>query len=291
MTLRECYQLLKLKPGASEQEIRKQYKRLALKLHPDRNPDPKAHEQFIQLSLAVEILLNPSKELPKYPTNGTTTSSKTSRAAKNETDEERLARMKEAQRRFEQQRRRKEAEDHTYFVSLTSGIKWNVFKWVVRLGVVFSVMLLLDGFLPKHYERDRLLAYQVGNHNGIFFSSISAIQLENSGYHFAQNNRYAWTECYPEVYLETSWFLHTPFSMISNDDFDSYITNIDFHIGSIRWYLVLFFLIPLYPYWMKRKKLSFVFFYQFSFWGIGLVELYLLVSDQRWLHILTLGFV
>ncbi|MEE9348298.1 MAG: DnaJ C-terminal domain-containing protein [Robiginitomaculum sp.] len=50
------YKLLGLKKSASEAEIRKAYRSLAKKLHPDVNPDPKAAERFKNISAAYSLL-------------------------------------------------------------------------------------------------------------------------------------------------------------------------------------------------------------------------------------------
>ena len=54
--------MLGLKPGASAENIRKSYKRLARKYHPDLNPgDGSAEERFKAISEAYDVLGDPKK--------------------------------------------------------------------------------------------------------------------------------------------------------------------------------------------------------------------------------------
>ena len=62
MAKRDYYEVLGVNRDADEEAIKKAYRRLAMKHHPDRNPDnPKAEELFKEAKEAYEILCDPQK--------------------------------------------------------------------------------------------------------------------------------------------------------------------------------------------------------------------------------------
>ena len=62
MAKRDYYEVLGLNRGASEDEVKKAYRRLAMKHHPDRNPDDvNAEERFKEASEAYEMLADQEK--------------------------------------------------------------------------------------------------------------------------------------------------------------------------------------------------------------------------------------
>jgi molecular chaperone DnaJ len=62
MAKRDYYKVLELERTATEAEIKKAYRRLAMKLHPDRNPDDKSmEERFKEAKEAYEVLSDTNK--------------------------------------------------------------------------------------------------------------------------------------------------------------------------------------------------------------------------------------
>ena len=62
MAKRDFYEVLGVNRDASEEEIKKAYRKLAMKWHPDRNPDnPKAEEHFKEAKEAYEVLTDAQK--------------------------------------------------------------------------------------------------------------------------------------------------------------------------------------------------------------------------------------
>jgi len=63
MEFQDYYGVLGIDRNAKEVDIKKAYRKLALKFHPDRNPDnPKAHESFLKIQEAYAVLKEPEKK-------------------------------------------------------------------------------------------------------------------------------------------------------------------------------------------------------------------------------------
>src|SRR3989442_14163656 len=59
---RDYYEVLGLGRNASEEEVKRAYRKLAVQFHPDKNPDdPHAEEKFKELGEAYDVLMHPDK--------------------------------------------------------------------------------------------------------------------------------------------------------------------------------------------------------------------------------------
>lgn len=59
---KSLYETLEVSENASADEIKKAYRKLARKYHPDVNKDPKAEEKFKEINAAYEVLSDPQKK-------------------------------------------------------------------------------------------------------------------------------------------------------------------------------------------------------------------------------------
>ena len=63
MSKRDFYEILGVNKSSSQDEIKKAYRKVAIKYHPDKNPDNKAaEEKFKEAAEAYEVLSNPEKK-------------------------------------------------------------------------------------------------------------------------------------------------------------------------------------------------------------------------------------
>ncbi|XP_035464795.2 dnaJ homolog subfamily B member 5 [Scophthalmus maximus] len=62
-TGKDFYKILGVSPESNEDEIKKAYRKMALKFHPDKNSDADAADRFKEIAEAYEILTDPKKRI------------------------------------------------------------------------------------------------------------------------------------------------------------------------------------------------------------------------------------
>lgn len=59
--MQDYYQILGISPRATQLEVKRSYRKLAVQFHPDKNQSKESEEKFKEISLAYEVLRNPEK--------------------------------------------------------------------------------------------------------------------------------------------------------------------------------------------------------------------------------------
>ncbi|WMJ73172.1 DnaJ domain-containing protein [Cytophagaceae bacterium ABcell3] len=174
------YRELELTPGADKEQIKKAFRRLAKRYHPDINQAPGAQAKFIRLRQAHDHLMNPEKYRRPTKANYTKTSStKNTRRSRYSTSQKNSStnrnNAKEEQRKKADERRKK-AEAKRWARNEEAMRKICYFmKYPVAFLLLFNALLVIDYTLPAVKSTETtVLIYQYGKKSARHTSNPNA---------------------------------------------------------------------------------------------------------------------
>lgn len=146
---------------------------MALQYHPDRNESSEAHQKFVEVIEAYEVLTGQRKPTAR-------------KGPKRKTKEEIIAsKVAAAKQRWKQQQIEEEVKDQRYYEKVAFGWKWQLFKLATVYSCLFLIFLSVDVF-------------STGSHgtipkNQLFFNPYSHFITEKStDSHFYVSDQNFW---------------------------------------------------------------------------------------------------
>jgi hypothetical protein len=273
-----AYKVFGLDPGASEEEIRKRYRELVKKFHPDVNKDPRAGEKFIEIQAAYEQLLHGYEEPAEIETPTEPTF-----------QEEYTAYREHARQQF-QARKKKEAEElEKLYVRLQTGPIHLLHRCIAFVSVIVLLVLCLDLLLPTQRVSAVITSYSTDVYQSMNGNLVSLAKT-NQGESFFLNafsNRFF--DINPFIEIKKTAILHQSVSVLSYSN--EFLQEIPIHF-SFYWAQFLLFpflLVPIAFLIYRKKDAFFIMGSYFTRYASGLLLLYFLISEDRWYHLLTLG--
>lgn len=271
------YELFGLNENASKHEIRKAYRKLAMKYHPDKNPDPKAHQVFIDLTEAYQYLIDDSEAVKPQP--------------KNRKEQSFEDRKKEAEIRFKQQKIKEQREQDFYFKRMTSGKSWKFFTFCTYASVLISFILLLEPMLPTRFESHRIMAFSTTYNGLISPDQVVCVKTNQDLKLFIVNPYLSFFSTNPDIQVERSLIFHNPVRVWYQNWHYSKYFDVDFSAINLYPSISAYLLIPFFTLYFRRKSYWFTLGYYFSLYLVFPFAAFLLFTQDRWIHLLSLGFI
>jgi len=287
------YKILGLPDNAPIHNVRKQYRKLVMRYHPDKNPSASSQKRFIEIKEAYEILTGkkaaPNQGFIKHSNRGR--SKVKPQDSKENIELEMRRRAAEAQKRYRDQQLREKIDNDRYFYRLTKGFRWKIMRISSIVGFALALMMVLDFALPHHYNQDKVEGYHLNSANGIGGKSVSLVKTEKMGFFWVEEISYKLYRGNHEIWVEESWILHNPMRLVTQNKTETIGYNLNFNIFRLSSLFILLFLLPSFVLWYKRQKISFTVLYYFCLYGVNGIMVLYLFSNNRWAHILTFGFL
>ena len=271
--------LFNLPENASPDEVRKRYRTLAKKYHPDKNKSHNATELFQLLNEAYEYLQNPIIESIHVPTTNSI-----------KEEEIRMERIRKAKERLKEQQKREYKKTIETYQKLTSGLQWKIFSLISYICFISSLLLLIEPILPKRIEKTIVTHYSE-NYNGLSNLEISLFKTKMNRKIFIESDLKNKLQSNDTINIIQSIIFHNPIKILHQNKGVIHHYNVDFTATTFYPFLSILFLLPLYIRSKKKLSASYIFSFKFSFYVIESFFLYFLFSNDRWIHLITLGFV
>lgn len=145
--MKDYYELLRIPRTASDIQIKQSFRRLAILLHPDKNPHPDAPAAFQELNEAYEVLSDPVKRLMYNQMLG-------------EPDTQEIV----VQHRDPAYRKKRDPhykppkpEPSAGYILMQKLMPYT--NWVSGIGLILSVLIGLDYFLPRKTSQEVIVEW------------------------------------------------------------------------------------------------------------------------------------
>ena len=161
--LEKYYHILGLKSSANEAEVKKAYRKLAIKFHPDTNPGNEV--KFLEIAEAYQVLTGKKKPSPLNfsPSNSEGGEEKIFVRRYNRwmTKTEYQNLVKVTQDYHKQKIKEEEEENKREFEELKNSKAYKYFKYSAILGVIFSVLLMADFYIKPSLKRGKVTNIEI----------------------------------------------------------------------------------------------------------------------------------
>jgi curved DNA-binding protein CbpA len=278
-TRRKYLELLNLPLNASKDEIRKQFRKLAKEFHPDKNKSENATEIFQLIKEAYDFLME-DKPIPKFiPTEA------------NPSEElKRMERIRKAKERLREKRIQEEKKLKESYQKITSGLQWKLFSTISFISLFVSILLIIEPLLPNHTEK-QLVTHLSTPYNGLFQEEVFLIQTNQKLKIFVEKKLQNKLQYSDTIYISSSFIFHNPTKIFHKSKLEISQHNIDFSVVSTYPFTALFFAIPFFVRRKKELTAAYIFLFKFSFFVVEGLFLLFLFTQDRWFHLIVLGFL
>ncbi len=172
--MKNYYFILSLNIYASNAEVKRAYRKLALQFHPDKNPSPEAEAIFKEVNEAYEVLGDPLRK--------TVYDQMLSGEQVVEVQQEQPEPAKHRDPRYRprpqsQARPRKPTHREEILSMMAENLKYTLI--ISRVAFIFSIILLVDFVVPKEKEETRIVGYGISRRGNKGRPDSYSMELSN----------------------------------------------------------------------------------------------------------------
>lgn len=287
MPIGDPYKILGIAPQATASEIRKAYRTLVKKYHPDKNKSEDAATRFLAIQEAYEQIINGKSSnrasIAQQQRNTQTTYAE---------DLEAYRIKREATReKLKQQQQQEEAYRLAYLKNLSSGKKGLWHRSVAYFGIFLTIVLWIDYFLPAKPNPIAVKAYGIQTYGSVDGHAVQLFESTDGRYFWAADYfTQQLTKVKALVSIETPWLRQAKALGFQEGLFYKTVP-IHFSFYWAQIWLSLLFLLPYISWrWASADIIFVAGSYISRYLILGLIVLFL-SGENRYFHLFSFGFL
>jgi hypothetical protein len=271
------FKILDLPENTSKKEVKRRFKELAKIYHPDINKNENANEEFLKIKEAYEKIINP-------------TASKIVKSPKSKTKSQYDKYSEQAERLYQERKKRKEKEIREFYTHLRSGWRRNLIWANVIIGVIIFLFMTADQLAEPRLESIHVVKtspYTYQSMSGHYVQEVTC--SDGNSYFLADFVGIKNLKYHPKLVLKESRYLHHPIAV--SQSYRKVVKHAQIHFTLYWAYPLVSFLLfmPCIVLLYRKNNAGFVFLHYTSLIVTSPLLLYILLTGDHILHIFTLG--
>ncbi len=269
------YKILGLENSASDSEVKKKFRELAKKYHPDKNPSENSNARFQEIQDAYERIVKRTFEQPSDP--------------KTPNPKSKEQQFQENARKRAEQLKKQEAEDELEFYnSFRFGWRRKCLITIALFGGLCLIGIIIDDFLPLKKTTETVEQFSTKPSKSINDQYVYSVKFKNYPSLWLNYQNINQLDNLPELILAKTVIFHQPVYVFNPSSQIRSDVHFTFYWAQII--IIIFTLLPIVVCFYKRNDLFFILGNYLSLSISAALLLIFLLNDLKIIHLLTLGF-
>lgn len=208
--MKDYYQILGIGSQASDAEIKKAYRKLAVKYHPDKNPVDSTDELFKEINEAYEVLSDPEKK-HRYDSGENILKSPPTTQHRDPAYHRRARPYAAPQKKDNLQR-----ELMKQYLPIA--------KWISQIAVVASIMIIMDFIIPYNQDQEIIVEVQkvyMASRTGRIVDPFLVLLITESGKKLEVSYEFNVVRLDAPIVVHRSTILGVPTKVVSQNNPDN----------------------------------------------------------------------
>lgn len=289
MSLDRFYRTLGLTSTASSLEVKRAYRNLAKKYHPDKNPSKEAHDRFLKITEAYEVICGyrPAPKTVEIKQNARKNPMQNAQATRTPEQEqlEKAIRFKIYKERMAKIEYLKQLKRYQ---PLRSGMNSTLFNTIVLFSLLSLMIVSLDYYLPSRLSKHRVDFWLLEGYSSFYETNVYTLHFDdirsasivgNGVLHLSENDVF---------FIEKSRIMKEPRAIYMPSKLDFWKLDFSQSMFAFLPYVYMLLLIPIGA-WLTRKNIWFFHYWFYpTLYASGPFLLYFFFDQLRIIRILQL---